>query len=120
MGRAPPTSRPPAPLVKVRRKWAEGARPAADSQPQGVGVRRWTWVGMRLRVPWPPPHARPAVTQFRLENGGIIPLLEGSEAWRPSLVPAPVGPFPHAPADFWLSQDTLRGFRSGACRPRPS
>ena len=37
VGRAPPLSLPPARAEKVRRKWAEGARPAADSQPQGCG-----------------------------------------------------------------------------------
>lgn len=125
-GATPLTAPPPAPLGKVRRKWAEGARPAADSQPQGVGVRRWTWAGMGLRVPvWikplaPSPRTPRGDSVSPAEDGGIIPQLEGSEPGRPSLMPAPAGPFPHALAGFWLSQDTLRGFRSGSCRPRPS
>lgn len=104
MGRAPPLSRPPARAEKVRRKWAEGARPAADSQPQGVGVRRWTWVGMRLRVPaWIKPQAPSPSTLRRYsvspaENGRIFPQSEGTEMGRPSLAPVPASPFPHAPA----------------------
>lgn len=59
MGRGPTSLVAPTPARpgKVRRKWA---RPAADSQPQGVCVcvgrgggvvQQWTWVGMGLPIP---------------------------------------------------------------------
>lgn len=64
---------PPTPLGKVRRKWAKGARLAAESQPQGVGVRRWTWVGMGLRVPgW----IKPLAPSPRAYRGDSVSLAE--------------------------------------------
>lgn len=49
-------------------------------------MRRWTWVGMGLRVPvWikplaPSPRTPRGDSVSPAEDGGIIPQLEGSEA----------------------------------------
>lgn len=124
--RAPSLSPPPARPRKVRRKWAEGARPAADSQQRGGGggVRRWTWVGIGLPVPvWIKPLAPSPRTPRRdsvspAEDGGITQQSEGAEAGAPTLVLASGNPLPHAPA--WGSAPTpSQASAAGPAGPAP-
>lgn len=124
VGRAPPLSLPPARLGKVRRKWAEGARPAADSQPQGGGGAALDLGGDETpgssvdKAPGSLPTYARSLLSFACREWRDHPAIGGHEGGEnlprtPSREPLPPR------AGHRLSPDTLRSFRSGSRRPRP-